>query len=382
MKKNYEIEYLRAIAIGMTLISHLPALLPFHQETLNSIFRFYMPWTGVDLFFCISGFVVSSAYYDSITKHKSNHNFTGACYSFWLRRAYRLIPTAWLWIIIPLLLSILFNSYGSFSTWQQHLTSFTAVATFTGNIANQYGVLLGPNSVYWSLALEEQFYLLFPIFILLTPSKKIQVAIILSLILAQLFIDRNPFGSSASAMASSLRIDAILWGILIFFASKSHEFKRMAPTFALKTWPAKLASTILLIYMLGAISAQLIQMPMAVGLVAMVSAALVYLAAQEQGYIYIPELIKPIAAWLGSRSYGIYVIHVPAYHLATEIWKHICERNGLGYNGGLTAELLLTAAAAIFLLSEINFRIVEQPLRRRGAAIAAKALHYKELSHE
>ena len=34
--------------------------------------------------------------------------------------------------------------------------------TFSGNLANQFGMMLHPNDVYWSLALEEQFYLLFP----------------------------------------------------------------------------------------------------------------------------------------------------------------------------------------------------------------------------
>ncbi|MBK8974265.1 MAG: acyltransferase [Hahellaceae bacterium] len=374
MKKNMEIEYLRAIAIGMTLLSHLPQLLPFHEETLVQAFRYYMPWTGVDLFFCISGFVVSSAYYDFMMNRKQNGQFGVACYTFWLRRAYRLLPTSWLWIFIPMLLSVVYNAHGSFATWQQHLWSFTAVATFTGNIANQFGVILGPNSVYWSLALEEQFYFLFPVFLLLVSKKKTQIIIIFVLIFIQFFVDRNPFGTSFTSMASSVRIDSILWGMLIFFASKSTYFKLFAPDMLLKSNPARLVALLFLVYILGAIPGQMIQMPIAVGLVAIVSAILVYLAALAKGYIYVPVFLRMPVAWLGSRSYGIYVIHVPAYHLSTEIWKNYGEVAGFGYNGGLTAELLMTSAVIIVIASELNYRLLEQPVRARGARLASDIL--------
>lgn len=375
MKRNMEIEYLRAIAIGMTLLSHLPQLLPFHQETMaGMIYRYFMPWTGVDLFFCISGFVVSSAYYDVVSRHRDEGRFALACYTFWLRRAYRLIPTSWLWIFIPMAFSIFYNAHGSFATWQQHLQSFTAVATFTGNIANQFGMILGPNSVYWSLALEEQFYFLFPIFLLFFPKKKIQLVVISLLILVQFFIDRNMFGTSFSAMASSIRIDAILWGILIFFVGRTRYFNLLAPDALLKTKWVRLLAVLFLVYLLGAIPAQLIQMPIAVGLVAIVSAILVYLAGLGAGYIYVPAFLKAPVAWLGSRSYGIYVIHIPAYGLSTEIWKSYGESSGVGYNGGLTAELLVTAFFIIAIASELNYRFVEQPIRARGSRLASDIL--------
>ena len=157
-EKNLEIEYLRAVAIGMTLLSHLPVLLPFYQSQLALVFGAYMPWTGVDLFFCISGYVVTKSYFEYFDRHCERLAFGIAAQSFWLRRIYRLLPTAWLWILIPLLFSIFFNQSQIFGSWFENLRAFAAVATFSGNLANQYGTILGPNSVYWSLALEAQFY--------------------------------------------------------------------------------------------------------------------------------------------------------------------------------------------------------------------------------
>ncbi|UVE17947.1 acyltransferase [Pseudomonas sp. LS44] len=372
--KNMEIEYLRAVAIGLTLLSHLPNLLPFHQELLNSLFRIYMPWTGVDLFFCISGYVVSKAYLDSFDQHRQQGRFWLAAQSFWIRRIYRLLPTAWLWVLIPLVLSICFNESKAFGTWYENLQSITAVITFSGNLANQYNMILGPNSVYWSLALEEQFYFIFPLFLLLVTTVRWRVAILLLLIAVQFCFDRNPFANSVTAMAASFRLDAMMWGILICLFSRTATYRQFEPVF-LSNSPLKvLGLNLLLLYMLGAISAQMMAAPIAVGLIAMVSAMLVFMASFNSGYIMSVPLVSPALEWLGSRSYGIYVIHFPAYRISQEIWHRYAQNNNIGFNGGLTMELLLTAAFFIIVLSELNYRLIEQPLRKKGAEIARRRL--------
>ncbi|WP_137888073.1 acyltransferase [Pseudomonas sp. 2FE] len=373
-KKNLEIEYLRAIAIGLTLLSHLPILLPFHQTFLNTLFAVYMPWSGVDLFFCISGYVVSKAYLDFFDERRDKGEFWLAAQSFWIRRIYRLLPTAWLWILIPLLLSIFFNQSGVFGSWYDNLRSLIAVMTFSGNLANQYGATLGPNPVYWSLGLEEQFYFIFPLFLLFVTSPRWRVIVLLALIAFQFLIDRNPFGSPGSALAASFRLDAMMWGVLICMFSRSLIYKQYEPVF-LKGSPIRvLGLNLLLLYMLGAIPGQMIATPIAVGLIAIVSALLVFMASFNAGYIFSPPLLPSFLQWMGSRSYGMYLIHFPAYHISIEIWQRYAPTQGLEFNGGLTAELLLTAAFFIVVLCELNYRLIEQPLRRKGAEIARRRL--------
>lgn len=373
-KKNLEIEYLRAVAIGLTLLNHLPTLLPFHQDFFNSLFSVYMPWTGVDLFFCISGYVVSKAYLDSFDMCREQGRFWLAAQSFWIRRIYRLLPTAWLWVLIPLLLSITFNQSGAFGSWYDNLRSITAVATFSGNLANQFGLTLGPNSVYWSLALEEQFYFVFPLFLLLVTGARWRVGILLGLIVFQFCFDRNPFGNAVSALASSFRLDAMMWGILICLFSRTATYRQFEPTF-LRASPFKvLGLNLLLLYMLGAISAQMIATPIAVGLIAIVAALLVFISSFNSGYIFSMPGLSSFLVWMGSRSYGMYVIHFPAYRISHEIWYRYTSANNLGFNGGLTAELLLTAGFFIVVLSELNYRLIEQPLRKVGAEIARRRL--------
>ncbi|MCT9827147.1 hypothetical protein N0P04_28490 [Pseudomonas veronii] len=96
VRKNIEIEYLRGIAIVMTVVTHSNQLLPFHAGFMEKLFNIYSPWTGVDLFFCISGYVVSKAYLDYFDRSNAQGKFGIAAASFWIRRAYRLLPTAWL----------------------------------------------------------------------------------------------------------------------------------------------------------------------------------------------------------------------------------------------------------------------------------------------
>jgi peptidoglycan/LPS O-acetylase OafA/YrhL len=374
-RKNLEIEYLRGAAVAMTLLSHVNMMLPFHADTLLRIFSVFMPWTGVDLFFCISGFVVSKAYLDYFDKHRAQGQPGLAAACFWLRRAYRLLPTAWLWILLPLLFSIVFNQSNAFGSWYDNLRSFTAVATFTGNIAH-YQSLLGSSPQYWSLALEEQFYFVFPFFLLFITSPRWRVIVLFALIALQFGVDRNPFGHPMSIL-TYFRLDAMLWGILLCLFTRTRLYRQIEPRELGQSSTRSMFCTLFLLYMLGAVAIQLIAMPIAVGMVALVAVLIVWLASYEKGYIYCPAFIRGFMQWAGSRSYGLYVIHVFTNHLSTEIWTRVAASQGVPLDGRFTLELLATSLVLLVVLSELNYRFIETPLRQRGAEIARR-----KLSHE
>ncbi|WP_350600878.1 acyltransferase [Pseudomonas sp. 65/3-MNA-CIBAN-0223] len=374
LKKNIEIEYLRAIAILMTVVTHSNQLLPFHADFMQKLFNVYSPWSGVDLFFCISGYVVSKAYLDYFDKNRTQGRFGIAAASFWIRRAYRLLPTAWLWVLVPLVFSIFFNQSNAFESWFYNLRSFTAVATFSGNLANQYGLLLGPNSVYWSLALEEQFYFIFPLFLLLITSTRWRAIALITLIAAQFCLDRNAFAPPPAGLLFSFRLDAMMWGILLCLFTRTALYKDIEPTALGTSRIKRFAVTLFLLYMLGAIAGQLIAAPIAVGLIAINALIITWLASYEKGYIFCPSILSSLFQWLGSRSYALYVIHMFAYHLSTEIWYRVALEKGLTLAQGFTTELLATSAIIMIVLSELNYRLVEVPLRRKGAEIAQKKM--------
>jgi peptidoglycan/LPS O-acetylase OafA/YrhL len=75
--------------------------------------------------------------------------------------------------------------------------------------------------------------------------------------------------------------------------------------------------------------------------------------------------------WVGARSYALYLIHLPVYHAAVELWSRL-NPAVLKSGGGHTLILLATALPPIFLLADLNYRFVEVPLRRRGARLAER----------
>lgn len=370
---NYEIEFLRGLAVLLTLFSHLPILLPFHNQQIANFFSIAMPWSGCDLFFCISGFVVSKAYIDYFERNHKADTFWLAAQAFWVRRAFRLIPTAWFWVAAGLFSSIFFNQTGVFGTWFENLRSATAIMTFSGNLANQSGLLLHPNDIYWSLALEEQFYLLFPLFLFWCPNRWRWRAL-LALIALQFMLDRNPFGTHFSGMAWSFRLDAIMWGVLIYALSTHRYYRQLEPTF-IKDHPGmRWFVFIVLSYLLVAIPAQLIAMPIAVGLIALISAIIVFLASFDENYLPKIPFITPALIWLGARSYGTYILHIFAYRLSFEIWSRHAALHHRILDGRYTLRLTLTAAILIIILAQLNYQFIESPWRRRGISIARSRL--------
>lgn len=372
-ERNIEIEYLRGIAVIMAALSHLPVLLPFHSNDLMHIFSVYIPWTGVDLFFCISGYVVSMSFVGFLDKHKAEGNFWLAAQCFWIRRIFRLLPSAWTWMIIGILLALFFNSTGTFNTLHQNTRSITAILTFSGNFANLFGRLLTPNDIYWSLALEEQFYLLFPLFLLITPIDW-RWRILLALISLQFFIDRNPFDTPFTGMAWAVRLDAMMWGVLIFLFSKSRQYRLFEPVFLKQSRLRSLSLNVLLFYLLGAIPTQLIAMPIAVGLIAIVSAILVLMSSYQAKYICDIPFASGLLQWIGTRSYAIYLAHMPSYRISYEAWTRYAKSINHPLDSTYTPWMILTAFLLIAVLAELNFRLLENPLRQFGIELSAKRL--------
>ena len=88
---NLEIEYLRAIAVLLVVLAHADATFP--RSGLGQ-------WTGVDLFFCISGYVISRAFEPFFDKHIAEGRWWVAARAFWVRRIFRLAASAWLWLSV------------------------------------------------------------------------------------------------------------------------------------------------------------------------------------------------------------------------------------------------------------------------------------------
>jgi peptidoglycan/LPS O-acetylase OafA/YrhL len=376
--KNREIEQLRAISICLVLVSHVVWLSPFIYERVVPLFQYASFGVGVDLFFCISGYVVAMSYCDYFDRYRSRGQFWPAARLFWLRRAYRLLPSAWLWVVIGLICAMYFNRTGVFMDVEQNLKSALAIFSFTANIAHMYG-WLAPNNVYWSLSLEEQFYLLLPLFLLLITGRRARIMALLLVIAVQFPLARNPFGDLTAQYLASFRIDGFAWGILIFMFTRSAWYRRLEPRVLLRK-PLALTVTFLLFYLLVAVPAETFTWSISVGLLAIITATLVWLASYGNGYLFGYKNLAGPMQWLGARSYGIYLIHLPVIKFTHEAATRYLQASGQAYSLAVVPFLLLFAGVLIVLLAELNFRYVEEPLRRLGTERAKRKLAALEVS--
>jgi peptidoglycan/LPS O-acetylase OafA/YrhL len=196
----------RGIAILLVLCFHcLEQITRFPINIISEI-----GWVGVDLFFVLSGFLITGILFDS----KSNHNYFT---SFYARRALRIFPLYYLCLFLIILILNIPNINSIYPALDpRHLSGIAYYLTFTQNIYFSYfgwGVTDLLNH-FWSLAIEEQFYMFWPVVIYYLNSKKI-VVICFLLIITSLLVRNYNSDSDYSYVFTLARVDALGIGALM-----------------------------------------------------------------------------------------------------------------------------------------------------------------------
>jgi peptidoglycan/LPS O-acetylase OafA/YrhL len=354
VRKIADIEILRAFAILFVVIYHADQNLFHPGQWLDGMLRDYFGgWVGVDLFFAISGFVIARALIPVLDSTANSPGFRHQTLVFWGRRALRLLPSAWLWLILILLLQLLFNQTGVFGSARSNLWA-TAAGMF--NFANfrfadsflNYDY--GASFVYWSLSLEEQFYLLLPVIFFFF--RKYTYALLIVLIAWQL-----PFQRSTYELV--LRSDAISLGILIAAVSNKQFYQGLNPAnhpLLRKLFTAAAVFCLALLPFIGSYNQS--QIGFQVGAVAVLSGLVVFCCSFDANLLArLPG--SRVLLWIGARSYALYLIHIPAFYMVREF----AARTGLELmqRPGLT---VIAAFAFLFALAELNYRFIEKPVSR------------------
>jgi len=320
---------------------------------------------GVDVFFVISGFVIARGLLPRLRSAQTPMAFVDEVRIFWIRRVWRLIPSAWLWVGIVLLASVVFNRTGTFQSFyinfESSVADILALANFRISISFPY---YGATIHYWSLSLEEQFYILFPVVVWFAGRRLVPVLFIFSAILAAL-----PF----NVWVASFRAEGVAFGVLLAIFVEQPLHRLLAPQSLAHSRVARVATLFGILVLIGSMAPtnQSILPYHRIVVIQLLASVLVFIASFGRNYLWQPGVSQRVMLWVGSRSYAIYLCHLPIYTGVREFWFRVFPAGRVAGQGD-EMRFLLTALPLVFIVAELNYRFVEKPLRDRGRRIAAQ----------
>jgi peptidoglycan/LPS O-acetylase OafA/YrhL len=345
---------LRAIAVLLVLYNHAPQLL-WNVEGNGWWHASRGAWLGVDLFFVLSGFLITS-----ILLHSRGR--PGAFRRFWLRRALRIFPLAYAYLAALALVALLpgfplLRDPSAFTWAALYLLNFHIA--LHGWPAPEYGLL-------WSLAVEEHFYLAWP-FVALCARPRAVVALPVAAIAAAPLLrlwELPHLGPVGVYVATHCRLDTLAFGALLAVGWHGAARERLR---SIAAWLA-LPSVAWIAWVLGApmsaVAANAPEWFQAFGYTAVAAAFAVWCTlALEPGPLLRRVLCSALLRRIGRISYGVYVWHV----LTASLMRHAFQHFRLAPN-----DLVLLGAwlAVLFATASISYRWFEAPLLRLKDRIA------------
>lgn len=340
---RHDVDGLRALAVALVVFCHAGWRV------------FKGGFIGVDVFFVISGFVVTR----SISAAQESGRFRFR--DFYIRRAKRLAPALFAMMAATFIFSILFlipddamevaKNIAYASVFASNIYLAKATGYFAPSADQQ------PLLHTWSLSVEEQFYLVFPVvlFALRHASRKVRISVLLAI------------GASSLAWAQ-MAVQAETQGAYYFSQYRACEFV-IGAVLALLSAPnlRRTGREVLVVVGICGIvgSAMWLGDSPYPGLWSVVPtsfAALVIFSGQHSRIAH-AVFGNKLALWLGTRSYGIYLWH----------WPILFAFRRFGYTS--TSDIVLAVAVSI-LLAAASFRCIEQPLRHAKISLRKAAIAY------
>jgi len=298
-------------------------------------------YLGVDMFFVVSGFLISGIIMRQIGAGRFSFQ------DFYVRRIRRLLPAAYVVLSVTLLLAMVLLTASAFSHyWQQ----FLGTLTFSTNIVlwrqiNYFnnGAAFEPLLHMWSLAVEEQYYLLLPVTLFVLP-RRLWFAAILTATIASLaaYCWLYPRSPGVAFYLLPTRAWEIGIGSLATFVTPTSRVVRAAR----RVLPlAALVVVAVCFVPSGYAYSHLLGIP------ACLAVAIVIIADQDSSGS--AKMLAPIA-WVGNVSYSLYLVHWPLFAFAHTVYM----------SNALPAWLSIALVVLTVVLALLLYSLVEQPVRQ------------------
>jgi len=343
-----ELDGIRGLAIVLVVLHNASMKYP----SLYPVFA--NGWMGVDLFFVLSGFLITGILLD--TKHTEGY-FT----TFYARRCLRIWPLyytliAFMFVVVPMLrpsdAQAIFERSSPWWAYVVFVQNF-----FVPNLTMAAGLL----AVTWSLAIEEQFYLVWPWIVRYSSTARLRALAIAIIGLSPLL----RYGLSRYGVDvypnTFCRLDGLMAGAVLALLVRSETFR---PSRYLRPAALVLALAVPLAFALEALGARWLVF----SLTALASAAFLYLALFSARTWLHALLTARVVVYTGIISYGLYLLHKMPLDVAQAL--HLDRHPALA---------LTLALGTAYALAVVSRRWLEQPFLRLKRLFEPKA-HRAELA--
>lgn len=304
MKRIPTLDGWRAIAVLAVIVHHVAKHYCGDEQ-----WWIWRGAVGVDIFFAVSGLLITSQLLQN-----------GNLKSFYIRRVFRILPPAIVYLAFVLAVHLIDSpDFLHCLAIQRNYTS--------GSVYSAH---------FWSLSLEEQFYLVWPPVLLLSGKRApiIAMAVIAAVCLWRPYA---LFHLGMGYIRTDLRCDGLLWGCVTAFAFRNGivKFGRIAPVVcfvvAVLVWGIPIFMPVLPILV-----------------------SITVLGTVQEPHWVVSRLLdwKPLV-WIGQRSYGIYLWHACFIMVPINV------------------PMILKVGAAI-VWPAILYRFFESPIRQIGRRLAAR----------
>jgi peptidoglycan/LPS O-acetylase OafA/YrhL len=317
-------------------------------------------WAGVDLFFVLSGFLITGILLDA-------RGGEGYFQTFFARRVLRIFPLHYAYLaVLFLLLPLLVPAFDRGPGHPGWLWSYLGNVLFV----REGGFQASPYAAhFWSLAVEEQFYLAWPLVVWLLPARRLAVAclgIVAGAFALRYAIHHTTYDATAAYVLTPARMDALALGALVAVAARLPGWWPVARRAAPWVLVASAAAVAAVWVRQGALfGGDPVAQVWAFGPLAAGFAAVLVLAVDGRSGALARPLASPTLRTAGNYAYGLYVLHYPIF-LGLE-----AAGVTAGSIAGLAGSRLLgiagftaLAGAATFAAALLSWRLVERPFLR------------------
>lgn len=348
-------------------------IIKFNTHTL------WLLLSGVDLFFVLSGFLIGGVLLDT---RNHPHFFK----NFWIRRASRIFPVYYLTFFTYVLALIVTSTFGisRFDNWllAEYRPPLWTFATFMQSVPFALGGYSGPRwmAMTWSLAIEEQFYILFPFAVYFLRRRPLVLIVIAGIIVAPIMRDvlERVFGHwYGPYVLLPSRMDGILYGVAAALILRNATAFRMVCRFrfVLDLVALLILYSIVTNWVFPWWTGQSgVIYPLKQSMLAIMWMIVIIRVFTYQNSYFNSIWRNIILCKIGLISYALYMYHQAINGLVHGIFFN--QEPTISSPKHIIAAVCIVAIAVG--LSILSYIYLESPIRRFGAATASRLLPPRE----